>query len=495
MENRGFSIGRILVMVAFALSCFGLLLFLWLTFGGSVPLEAKGYRFHIRFPEATTLAKQADVRISGVPVGKVVDIQPDAKSGLSNATVELQRRYAPIPNDARAILRQKTLLGETYVELTPGTRGPAHRLKDGGYLPQGNVAPTVQLDEIQRALDPKTRVAFQHWMQQQAAAFAGRGQDLNDVLGNLAPFSEDTNRLLTVLNSQEGAVRRLISNTGVVFNALSARDAQLRSLIQNSNTVFATTARRNDDLAAAIRALPTFEQESTTTLARLERFASNTNPLITQLRPAARQLSPTLVDLARLSPDLKGLFQDLNPLIDTGKRGLPALKTFLDAARPFLGALEPDIRNIQPIVSFLGNYNKEIAAFFANTVGATEAYDQPVHAKGPVHYLRTANPVNAENLAAYPRRLGSNRSNAYPAPGQEWANVYNGVRTYLPVFDDRNCSNKNPGPPVGDLLSQLVSQVFFTATGGLPAPPCVQATPYLGNTTRYPHVTLAPPTR
>src|SRR5581483_5768484 len=236
---------------------------------------------------------------------------------------------------------------------------------------------------------------------------------------------------------------RLISNTGVVFNALSARDGQLRSRIKNGNTGCATTARRNEDLAAAIRALPTFEQESSTTLARLERFANNTNPLVTQLRPAARQLSPTLVDLARLSPDLKGLFQDLNPLIDTGKKGLPALKTFLKSAQPFLGALEPDIRNIQPIVSFLGAYNKELATFFANTVAATEAYDQPIHAKGPVHYLRTANPVNAENLAVYPKRIGSNRSNPYPAPGQVWANVYNGVRTYLPVFDSRNCSNKN----------------------------------------------------
>src|SRR6266576_2512346 len=104
MQKQAPSLGRIIVMVAFALSCFGLLLFLWLTFGGSVPLAAKGYRFHIRFPEATTLAKEADVRISGVPVGKVVDIQPDAKSGLSNTTIQLQRKYAPIPRDARAIL-------------------------------------------------------------------------------------------------------------------------------------------------------------------------------------------------------------------------------------------------------------------------------------------------------------------------------------------------------------------------------------------------------
>ena len=61
---------QLLLMVAFVLSCFGVLLYLWLSFGGTSPLAAKGYRFHVYFPEATQLAQQADVRISGVPVGQ-----------------------------------------------------------------------------------------------------------------------------------------------------------------------------------------------------------------------------------------------------------------------------------------------------------------------------------------------------------------------------------------------------------------------------------------
>jgi phospholipid/cholesterol/gamma-HCH transport system substrate-binding protein len=46
------SLRRVLVMVAFALSCFGLLLFLWVSFGGPVPLKPKGYQFKVAFPEA-----------------------------------------------------------------------------------------------------------------------------------------------------------------------------------------------------------------------------------------------------------------------------------------------------------------------------------------------------------------------------------------------------------------------------------------------------------
>ena len=132
MQKAAPSFGRIAVMAGFALSCFGLLLFLWLAFGGSIPLKPKGYRFTASFSEATQLAKEADVRISGVPVGKVKTIEPDKQTGRSDVVIELDSRYAPLPSDAKAILRQKTLLGETYVELTPGTRERAETIPEGG---------------------------------------------------------------------------------------------------------------------------------------------------------------------------------------------------------------------------------------------------------------------------------------------------------------------------------------------------------------------------
>ena len=75
MQKQAPSIGRILVAVGFALSCFGLLLFLWITFGGPMPLKPKSYRFTADFPEATTLAIESDVRIGGVSVGKVKQLE------------------------------------------------------------------------------------------------------------------------------------------------------------------------------------------------------------------------------------------------------------------------------------------------------------------------------------------------------------------------------------------------------------------------------------
>ena len=121
MIKQAPSVGRILTMVAFALSCFGILIFLWLSFGGSVPLQPEGYRVNVAFPEATQLAQEAEVRISGVKVGKVRKVEPNEETGLTDTVIEIDARYAPIAKDARAILRQKTLLGETYVELAPGS--------------------------------------------------------------------------------------------------------------------------------------------------------------------------------------------------------------------------------------------------------------------------------------------------------------------------------------------------------------------------------------
>src|SRR5207244_2118795 len=107
--------------------------------------------------------------------------------------------------------------------------------------------------------DQRTRQSFQTWMQDLAQGTQGRGQDLNDAFGNLAPLATNANTLVRILLSQQAVVQRLVSNTGEVFTALSERNGQLTSLIRNGDTVFQTTANRNAELQQAFVALPTFE--------------------------------------------------------------------------------------------------------------------------------------------------------------------------------------------------------------------------------------------
>ncbi len=497
MNKQAPSFGRIAAMVVFALSCFGLLLFLWLAFGGAVPLKPQGYRFQTSFAEATQLSQEADVRISGVSVGRVKELETDPGSGRSLATIELQSRYAPLPRDARATLRQKTLLGETYVELTPGNGRTAGFLPEGGRLPAGQVSPTVELDEILRALDPNTRADLQTWLQSMAVATEGRGRDLNATIGNLAPFAQDTNRLLQVLRSQSGALRGLVRNTGEVFGALSEREGQLAGLIENGNRVFSATADRNRELQEAFRALPTFERETRTTVDRLADFAERTDPLVSQLRPAARELSPTLEGVETLAPDLRGLFEDLGPAITASRTGLPATERLLGDLAPFLGSTDPVVRQLDPMLRFLGRYPREITAFLANSTAATQATSTPSSGGAPLHYLRTTNPLNPENLATYPARLGSSRTNPYAQPG-----IFDELGRGLPSFETRHCGRPNV-PIVGEvdessqsIVSQVLrEQVIRFAFGGrndgsVPAPPCREQPPFDvdGRISKYPQV-------
>ena len=427
------SLAQLLTMVAFALSCFVLLLFLWVSFGGSTPLKPDGYQFTVPFKEAGQLAQEADVRISGVRVGTVKKIEAIPYTGRSNVTVQMQPEYSPIPTDSRAMLRSKTLLGETYLELTPGNPdGPF--LADDGTLPRGNIKPSVELDEIIQAFDPATRAAFQVWQQQQAIAGLGRGRDINDAFAEFSPLEQEVTTLGETLNRNAPQLSRLFSSTGTVFASLSARDTQLRSLIENSNTVFSTTAERNQQLAETFVALPAFQRESRLTLARLVRFADDTNPVVTQLQPVALQLDPTMKQLNRFAPQLDSLFIGLGPAIKAAKTGLPATDAFLGEAAPFLGAIDPLAANFNPLFQYLGPYKGELTAFVGNAAAATNAQVQLN--SGTAKYLRVVNVMSPQALASYPQRLRSTRSNPYALPGS-----FNGLASgSMPVYQSGNCA-------------------------------------------------------
>jgi phospholipid/cholesterol/gamma-HCH transport system substrate-binding protein len=414
MNKSAPSLLRLLTMIVFALSCFGLLLFLWLSFGGPIPLKPQGYRVQVAFPEAATLATEADVRIAGVSVGKVRELDVDAAGNRTLATIELDRQFAPLHSDARAMLRQKTLLGETYVELTPGRS--AKTVPEGGRLADARVKDTVQLDEIFDALDPKTRASFRTWQQQLAKGIQGRGRDFNDALGTLPGFAADGSDVLHVLDTQRGALQRLVKNTGVTFAALTENEKQLQTLITSSKRVFDATASRNDALAESVRIFPTFLDESKATLARLESFSTDTDPLVRDLRPVAQDLEPTLADVHAMAPDLERFFRNLDPLITASKNGLPAARETVDGLQPLLNAIHPFLGELNPMLQYLEVSQAQVADFVS--YGGAALADTTASPGGGVgHYLRQFGPLGPEGAAIYKERLPTNRGETYVGPG------------------------------------------------------------------------------
>jgi phospholipid/cholesterol/gamma-HCH transport system substrate-binding protein len=431
---------RLAAMAVFTMSCFGLLLFLWLAFGGSIPLKPEGYRLTVAFPEAATLAQEADVRMAGVNVGKVKTKELDKRGTRTLVELELQEKYSPLSRDSKAILRQKTLLGETYVELSPGASG-ADTLEDGSRLPNSQVEPTVELDEIFNAFDKPTRDAFQGWVKELSRAIeGGRGQDLNDAFGNLEGFAVDGAKLFKELDQQEVAVRRLIKNTGVVFGAINEREGALRELIVNSNNTFEATASRDESLAETFRVFPTFLDESRATLTRLERFAVNTRPLVNALKGPADDLGPTVRDLGDLAPDLEALFRDLNPLIRASATGVPDLERFLRGAEPVFESAHAFFPELNPILSLLNFHQSTVAGFITNAAADLTG----AQGKGLDRYQTQIGIINGDSFLRPTRQPKFERGNAYPAPNA----INRGTRlgTYYESFDCDNAGGevKNP---------------------------------------------------
>jgi phospholipid/cholesterol/gamma-HCH transport system substrate-binding protein len=446
MQKSAPSLGRVIVAIGFALSCFGLILFLWVAFGGPIPLKPESYRITAYFPEAAQLAQQADVRIGGVTVGKVESISLAPSDERVNgkdttaAVLQIDPEFAPISNDAKAILRQKTLLGETYVELTSGDKpgggqgavslGPAaatanagssdasslRAIPEGGTLPVAQTQEATQIDEIFNALDKQTRTAFQRWMENAAIAIKGRGLDLNDALGNLGPFASDTSRILRVLHRQSSSVRGLVRDTGTVFNALSRNDGELARAITGSDTTFKALASENAALHDTFQVFPTFEHETRLTLRRLDRFRANAHPLVSELLPVANDISPTLRSVRRLSPHLRSLFTDLAPLIRASRHGLPAVSQFVAKLRPVLGALDPFLANLNPVISYLKDFRTEITNFLTGPSSGFATLDKVPGQPAPRYSLRVMAYISSESLSIYPTRLATNRGNAYLPP-------------------------------------------------------------------------------
>ena len=462
MQKQAPTIGKLAMIVVFALSCFLILTYLWTSFGGPTPLGAQGYRFQVDFQEATQLADNADVRISGVTVGHVK--RSEQVENATRAEIEIEERYAPIPRNTRATLRQKTLLGETYVELTPGADA-AGTLPEGGLLPAAQVRPTVELDEILRALDRPTREDLQRFLKGFARTVEDRGPDLNAAVGNMPPFADDAGDLVGVLHSQRRAVRRLVSDSGEVFESVGRRQGEISGLVRAVDTLLGATARRNVELAETVRILPTTLRELRPTLAEVESVSREARPLVRDLRPAARALAPTLREALPLAPDLRGLFGDLDDVIAIADEALPATTATVEGARPLFRLLVPVLREAAPVVDYLGLYKRDVVNAITGIAASTQGSERPQGGGPAIHYLRALVPFTAEGLVASQERFGTNRHNPYFLPG-----ALEKLSTQLETFDCRNEGNQSPP--------------------GAAAPPCVVAPnlDFQGRSTRFPQL-------
>jgi virulence factor Mce-like protein len=462
----------LLAAIAFVLSCIGLMIFVWTQFGGTIPFSAQGYRFEIRFTNAANLVPGDDLRISGVDVGKVVAVKDTGQ--YARATLQLQRQYAPISSDSHAILRLKTLLGEVFVALSPGSPS-APKLRDGGTLPSSQVEPTQPLDKVLDTLNPRTQRNLDRLLSGFSTGLSGRGADLNDALGNAEQTTGQLDALAGILDRDRGTVQGLIRDTGVVLRSVSARRAALQGLVRGGERVLASTAVRNRDLTATVDALAPLIPRLQTTLNRVHGALSIADPTLRALIPAAPLLAPTLAQLTALGPPARALLREALPLIDAAHAALPLLTRVGNVLPGVLKIVVPVGEQLAPMVALARRYTPELLSTMGNLAAVASATAPGANGQ-PLRYIRAQPVFSNELLYGQTTRPATQRQNAYHAPGELAAMAHGGLTA-------SNCDNANQRlslPPLGS-----------------GAPPCLlqPAWEFEGATRYYPHLTPARPPR
>ena len=219
-------------MVAFAASCVGLLLFLWISFGGSLPLAPQGYRFSVEFDRgrpAGSAVRRADLRASAS--ARSSRRRSTTSTGLTQGRDPDRPQYAPRPADTRAILRQKSLLGETYIELSPGSQNGAQARPTAARCRAARSRRPCSSIRSSRRSTRRPAQAFETWMQQEGIALTSRGQDFNAAFAELYPFATNVDSVLAVLHRDSAATSTLLRDGGQVFAALTARRPQLQGFV------------------------------------------------------------------------------------------------------------------------------------------------------------------------------------------------------------------------------------------------------------------------
>jgi phospholipid/cholesterol/gamma-HCH transport system substrate-binding protein len=412
--------GVVLAAVAFTLSCIGLMIFVWTQFGGTLPFAPQGYRVNALFSETGLLVPGADVRISGVNVGRVTAVASRGVDSL--VTLQIAQQYAPVPADTRAILRQKTLLGEAYVELSAGDRA-GRSLPDGSTLPRSQVASTQQLDQLLGTFGQPTRQDLSRFLSGSSAVLAGRADELSGAIGNLDPATADLQEISASLDAQRGDLGSLLRGSASVLDTLGQRSSDLQTLVRAGDQVLSATASRNAALSATVDRLPLFLSQLRSTLGRLGVTLTLARPSVQLLRRSAPLLRSALSDVITLSGPALALLHAAPRLLHDAVVALPAITRFTDAFRPALNALLPAVRQITPMIDFIGTYRQELVTAMANLSASLEATapadtngwpDQP----GSASYLRAVSAVGDETVFGQSVRNPTNRDNANFSPGE-----------------------------------------------------------------------------
>jgi phospholipid/cholesterol/gamma-HCH transport system substrate-binding protein len=248
------------------------------------------------FSDVTGLNPGDDIRIAGVKVGTVEDIEIDSRDLARIAfTVDSE---TVLDQSTQARVRYRNLVGQRYIALSPGA-GPSGRLDEGETIPLSRTAPALDLTVLFNGFKP----LFQ----------ALSPKDVNKLAFEI----------IQVFQGEGGTMESLLAHTASVTNTIADRDRVIGALIDNLNDVLTTLSRRDDELSSLIIELQQFvsglaqdRKPILDSLDAVSELSSETADLLVDTRPA---LVADIEQLRRVT----GVLDDGKQLLDQSLQILP----------------------------------------------------------------------------------------------------------------------------------------------------------------------------
>ena len=214
---------RLGIFVLVSLLVTGLLVVIMGNFGFGPQSEYKAI-----FSSASELTKGNQVRIAGVVVGKVTDVEIYQRD-QAMVTFKIDEDV-PLTRDSRANIRFLNLIGDRYMSLSEGKKG-APRLEPGATMPLDRTSPSLNLTALFNGFQP---------------LFAALNpEDVNKLSLNL----------VRVLQGEGGTVRELLANTASLTNSLADRDQLIGEVISNLTALMTTVDDHSQELNELIISL------------------------------------------------------------------------------------------------------------------------------------------------------------------------------------------------------------------------------------------------
>ncbi|AFM19261.1 virulence factor Mce family protein [Mycolicibacterium chubuense NBB4] len=247
--------------------------------------------YHATFTDASRLKSGQDVRIAGVPVGKVkgVKLKDDNSVDVAFTVSDRYQLYT----STRAAVRYQNLVGDRYLEITSGP-GELRKLPPGGTIV--NTQPALDLDALLGGLRPVLKGLD--------------GQKVNAI----------SSAVIELLQGQGGALSEMLSSTSAFTQNLAARDQLIGDVITNLNTVLGTVDEKGAQFDASVDRL----QKLLTGLAEgrdpiagaIAPLASAENDLTDMLKKSRRPLQGVIENARPLAQRLDERKADINKVIE-----------------------------------------------------------------------------------------------------------------------------------------------------------------------------------